>query len=273
MSHGPTRRDVLRAGQAGGVMSFLSGLPAVSAEEAKLDPKVVRLDPDIEPLVRLLEETPRDRLLEEVGARVKKGLTYREVLAALLLAGVRERPAAAAARVQVPRGAGGELGAPGEPGRRRTPTAGCRSSGRSTTSRTRRPRTSRRRRLADAAGGRIEGAAARTGARGVHRRRWTTGTPRPPTPPRPAWRGRPGADEVFDLFCRYGARDFRDIGHKIDLRLPTASARWTASAGSTPSRCSARWRTRCSTTKATTPPSATTRPTGPAGGTPSLPQR
>src|SRR5262249_13821145 len=38
---------------------------------------------------RLLEETPRDRLLEEVGARVRRGLTYREVLGALLLAGVR----------------------------------------------------------------------------------------------------------------------------------------------------------------------------------------
>ena len=23
-----------------------------------------------------------------------------------------------------------------------------------------------------------------------------------------------GADELFEIFCRYGARDFRDIGHK-----------------------------------------------------------
>src|SRR5206468_6752350 len=61
----------------------------VSAGEAKLDPKVVRLEPEIEPLVRLLEETSRDRLLEEVAARVRKGAAYRDVLAALLLAGVR----------------------------------------------------------------------------------------------------------------------------------------------------------------------------------------
>jgi hypothetical protein len=54
-----------------------------------LHPKLVQLHADIEPLVRMLEETPRDRLLEEVAHRIRGGLTYREVLAALLLAGVR----------------------------------------------------------------------------------------------------------------------------------------------------------------------------------------
>src|SRR5262249_29303405 len=72
-----------------GDLSFLSRLRPVSAEEASLDPRVVRLEPEIEPLVRLLEETPRDRLLETVAARIQRGLSYREVLAALLLAGVR----------------------------------------------------------------------------------------------------------------------------------------------------------------------------------------
>src|SRR5262245_63488397 len=89
------RRRFLRASAAGGALvglgelGFLSRLGPVSAGEAKLDPKVVRLQPEIEPLVRLLEETPRDRLLEEVAGRIHKGLSYREVLAALLLAGVR----------------------------------------------------------------------------------------------------------------------------------------------------------------------------------------
>src|SRR6185436_19679176 len=49
----------------------------------------VRLHPDIEPLVRLLEDTSRERVLEEVATRLKRGLSYRELLAALLLAGVR----------------------------------------------------------------------------------------------------------------------------------------------------------------------------------------
>ena len=72
-----------------GDLGFLGRLPGVSAAEASLDPKTVRLHSEIEPLVRFLEETPRDRVLEEVGAKVRKGLSYREVLAALLLAGVR----------------------------------------------------------------------------------------------------------------------------------------------------------------------------------------
>ena len=68
-----------------GDLSFLAQLQPVSAAEAKLKPDMVRLHPEIEPLVRLLEDTPREKLLEEVAARVKKGTPYRDVLAALLL--------------------------------------------------------------------------------------------------------------------------------------------------------------------------------------------
>ncbi len=89
------RRRFLKATAASGALlglgdlGFLSTLPSVSAKEARLDPKLVQLSPEIEPLVRLLEVTPRQRLLEEMGRRIRRGLTYREVLAALLLAGVR----------------------------------------------------------------------------------------------------------------------------------------------------------------------------------------
>jgi len=61
----------------------------VARAEAKLEPRMVRLHPEIEGLVRLLEDTPRERVLEEIAGRVKRGLSYREVLAALFLAGVR----------------------------------------------------------------------------------------------------------------------------------------------------------------------------------------
>ncbi len=71
-------------------LGFLAKLGSVSAEEAKLDPNKVRYGDDIEPLVRLLEETPRERVLEEVAARIKQGLAYKQILAALLLAGVRD---------------------------------------------------------------------------------------------------------------------------------------------------------------------------------------
>src|SRR5208337_1570680 len=102
MSQPVHRRNFLRDAATGGTMlglgglSFLSKLPPVSASEARLAPGTVPLQPDIEPLVSLLEDTPRERLLEVVGARIRRGLNYHQLLAALLLAGVRNiqpRPA------------------------------------------------------------------------------------------------------------------------------------------------------------------------------------
>jgi len=90
-----TRRRFLKASAVTGAvlglgdLGFLSRLPRVSAAEARLGPNIVRFSPEVEPLVRLLEDTPRERLLEEIGSRIQRGLSYREVLAALLLAGVR----------------------------------------------------------------------------------------------------------------------------------------------------------------------------------------
>src|SRR5271163_816955 len=72
-----------------GDLQFLAQLPSVSAAEAALEPRMARFRPEIEPLVRLIEEMPRERAMEEVARRVKDGLSYRELLAALLLAGVR----------------------------------------------------------------------------------------------------------------------------------------------------------------------------------------
>lgn len=90
-----TRRSFLKGATVGGALAglgdlgFLSQLQRVSAAESELDPNVVRLDPGIEPVVKLLEDTPREQLLEKVADRIKGGLSYREVVAALLLAGVR----------------------------------------------------------------------------------------------------------------------------------------------------------------------------------------
>jgi hypothetical protein len=94
MSASPDRRRFLHTATAAtalglGELPFLSALRPVSAAEARLNPDLVRLRPEIEPLVQLIEETPRNRLLEEIGSRIKKGLSYQELLAALLLAGVR----------------------------------------------------------------------------------------------------------------------------------------------------------------------------------------
>jgi hypothetical protein len=85
----PDRRQFLETGALCGAGSLLGLFPAVRAEEARVDREIVRFRPEIEPLVRLLEDTPRERLLEEVGGRIKGGLGCRDVTAALLLAGIR----------------------------------------------------------------------------------------------------------------------------------------------------------------------------------------
>ncbi len=95
MFHHTSRRHFLQLAGGGTAAaladwSFAGELGSVSAAEAQLDPKTVQFSSDIEPTVRLLEETPRDKLIEEVAARIKQGrLSYRELLAALMLAGVR----------------------------------------------------------------------------------------------------------------------------------------------------------------------------------------
>ncbi len=96
MHRSATRRTFLKSAAAAsgaawglGETGLLKQLQPVHADEARLDPAIVRLRPEIEPTVRLLEETPRGELLEKVAAKVRHGLTYRELLAALLLAGVR----------------------------------------------------------------------------------------------------------------------------------------------------------------------------------------
>ena len=69
-----SRRDFLQkaatAGAAFGLgdFSFLRRLPTLAAAEAQL--QSVQFDSDIEPLVRFLEDTPRERLLEEVAQRI-----------------------------------------------------------------------------------------------------------------------------------------------------------------------------------------------------------
>jgi hypothetical protein len=59
------------------------------ADELNMKGGIARFSNELEPLVRFLEETPRDRLIEQTAAKVQQGLSYRELLAALLLAGVR----------------------------------------------------------------------------------------------------------------------------------------------------------------------------------------
>lgn len=88
-----TRRDFLaRSAQLGalatvGEFAFLDNLPPLSAQQVQRS--LAPVSSDIEPLVRLIEESPRNRLLEEIGGRIRGGASYEQILSALMLAGVR----------------------------------------------------------------------------------------------------------------------------------------------------------------------------------------
>ena len=94
MSDNKTRRAFVTesatrvAGITGG-LAFMSGLPRVTADEAKVRSGLVQFDDSIESLVQLIEQSPRNKLPERVADHIRAGRSYREVLAALLLAGIR----------------------------------------------------------------------------------------------------------------------------------------------------------------------------------------
>src|SRR5436190_2631491 len=81
------RRKFLASTASGAALAGL--FPRVAWSELRLDPRSVRAGAGLEPLVKVLEDTPREKLLEEIAVRVKQGLAYNELLAALFLAAVR----------------------------------------------------------------------------------------------------------------------------------------------------------------------------------------
>jgi hypothetical protein len=93
MARQATRRHFLQtAATAGTALGEWAGLLPVSpatADEAKVTPELVRFSPDIEPVVKLIEETPRDKCVAVMIAQLRHGLPYRYFLAALYLAAIR----------------------------------------------------------------------------------------------------------------------------------------------------------------------------------------
>ena len=89
----PRRRFLHSASALGlgaglGSWELLRGITP-AAEEAKVGPEMVRLRPEIEPVVRWIEETPREKVFEKAVAELKAGLSYRSLLGGLFLAGIR----------------------------------------------------------------------------------------------------------------------------------------------------------------------------------------
>jgi hypothetical protein len=65
----------------------LFGLAAFGAEPP---PEQVRFGPDLEPIVQLIEETPREQCVRVFVAELQRGLPYRRFLAASLFAAIRK---------------------------------------------------------------------------------------------------------------------------------------------------------------------------------------
>jgi hypothetical protein len=75
-----SRRDAFRC--AGAAL-------LLTRADAEVTPDVVQFRPEMEPLVRLMESTPRERCAEMVVAQLRRGVSYRQLLGALFLAGIR----------------------------------------------------------------------------------------------------------------------------------------------------------------------------------------
>lgn len=91
MSSQLPRRRFLQASAIGSIASAMPwhSLPRVSAQEAQAKNLTVQFAADIEPLVRVLETTPRADLIDICIQRIRDGVSYRQMLAALQLAGIR----------------------------------------------------------------------------------------------------------------------------------------------------------------------------------------
>ncbi len=95
MNEGLRRRRFLQIASALGVgtelgpWASLRTITPLRADDTKVKPEMVKFRPEIEPVVRLLEDTPRERALEVGIAQLKKGLSYKNLLAGLFLAGIR----------------------------------------------------------------------------------------------------------------------------------------------------------------------------------------
>jgi hypothetical protein len=75
----------------GASLASWSKLGSVTPAKAEMavGPDAVAFRPEIEPVVRWIEDTPRDRVIEVAVDHLKRGLSYRDLLAGLFLAGVR----------------------------------------------------------------------------------------------------------------------------------------------------------------------------------------
>ena len=78
-------------GAAVGIGSLHGLLPfsPLTAAETAVTPDLVQLRPEILPLVKLIENTPREKCVEMLAGQLKKGVPFRELMAAAFLHAMR----------------------------------------------------------------------------------------------------------------------------------------------------------------------------------------
>jgi len=84
-----TRRSFLQAaaGTGAGLSQFLFTRRARAGE----DDEPIRFGSDLEPIVRLIEETPRNKCVAALAGQIRNGLPYRRFVAAVFLAALRKQ--------------------------------------------------------------------------------------------------------------------------------------------------------------------------------------
>src|SRR5262245_53927517 len=87
-----SRRDVIR-GLTSAALCQASGVLAspliIGRDEAEVTPGLMKFRPEIEPLVALFERTPRDKCAQMLVDQLRQDISYRQLMAALFLAGIR----------------------------------------------------------------------------------------------------------------------------------------------------------------------------------------
>src|SRR5690242_644719 len=88
-----TRRRFLQGvvGTASLCLAEVPRLGGLSAFAAQRPPDKVRFGKDLEPIVRLIEETPRERCVAVFIDQLRRGLSYRRFLAAAFFACIRKK--------------------------------------------------------------------------------------------------------------------------------------------------------------------------------------
>ena len=68
-------KGALTAGALAGLgdFAFLGRLPPIDAADGPVAPDTVRFGPEVEPLVRLIEDTPQEKLLDAAAAKIHDG--------------------------------------------------------------------------------------------------------------------------------------------------------------------------------------------------------